>query len=114
LPGVALSGFSPSIAKLRAQHGEIALANEEAPRQMHEAIQPLRIKMAKMRVHRVQLMPEGKLDGEGYKEVQATTEKEAAEKLYGSLLFKQGPAARVRAMVLSTSATDNPTLFYER
>jgi hypothetical protein len=29
-------------------------------------------------------------------------------------LFKQGPAAQIRAMVLSSSSTDNPTLFYER
>jgi hypothetical protein len=70
--------------------------------------------MAKTKIHRVQLMPDGKLDGEGYREVQASTEKEAAEKVYGGLLFKQGPATRIRAMVLSTSATDNPTLFYER
>ncbi|HZK89527.1 MAG TPA: hypothetical protein VFC56_05205 [Stellaceae bacterium] len=68
--------------------------------------------MAKMKVHRVRLMQDGKLDG--YQEVQAETEKEAAEKLYGGLLFKQGPAARVRAMVLSSGGTDNPTLFYER
>jgi hypothetical protein len=70
--------------------------------------------MAKMKAHRVQLMLDGKLDGDGYQEVQAATEKEAAEKLHGSLLFKQGPAERVRAMVLSSSAPDTPTLFYER
>ena len=70
--------------------------------------------MARLKVHRVQLMLEGKLDPGGYQEVQAATEKEAAEKLHGGLLFKQGPASQVRAMVLSTSATDNPTLFYER
>jgi hypothetical protein len=81
---------------------------------MHDAKQSLRIKMAMMKVHRVRLMQDGKLDGDGYQEVRAATEKEAAEKLHGSLLFKQGPAARVRAMVLSSSATDNPTLFYER
>jgi hypothetical protein len=67
-----------------------------------------------MRVHRVQLMLDGKLVGDGYQEVRAETEKEAAEKLHGGLLFKQGPAERVRAIVLSSSATDNPTLFYER
>lgn len=70
--------------------------------------------MAKMKIHRVRLMLNGKLDGEGYQDVQAATEKEAAEKLHGGLLFKQGPAERIRAMVLSSSGTDNPTLFYER
>jgi hypothetical protein len=70
--------------------------------------------MLKTRVHRVQLMLDGKLEGDGYQEVQAATEKEAAEKLHGSVLFKQGPASRIRALVLSSSGTDNPTLFYER
>ena len=64
--------------------------------------------------HRVQLVAEGKVDGGGYREVEASTEKEAAEKLHGGALFKQGPRERLRAMVLSASATDNPTLFYER
>jgi hypothetical protein len=68
----------------------------------------------KLRAHRVQLVLEGKFEGEGYQEVEALTEKEAAEKLYGGLLFKQGPRERLRAIVLSSSATDNPTLFYER
>ena len=70
--------------------------------------------MARLKVHRVRLMQDGQLVGDGYQEVQAATEKEAAEKLYGRLLFKQGPAAQIRAMVLSSSSTDNPTLFYER
>ena len=59
-------------------------------------------------------MRDGKLESEEYQEVEARTEKEAAEKLHGGLLFKQGPVARVRAMVRSSSAIDNPTLFYER
>ena len=65
-------------------------------------------------MHRVQLMRDGNLEGDTYQEVQAASEKEAAEKLHGSLLFKQGPAERIRAIVLSSSATDNPTLFCER
>lgn len=65
-------------------------------------------------VHRVRLMRDGKLESEEYQEVEASTEKGAAEKLYGGPLFKQGPAARVRAMVRSSSGIDNPTLFYER
>jgi hypothetical protein len=71
-------------------------------------------KMPQMRMHRVRLMKDGQLQGESYQEVRAGTEKEAAEQLYGSLLFKQGPAERIRAIVLSSSSTDNPTLFYER
>jgi hypothetical protein len=69
--------------------------------------------MAKMRMHRVCLMKDGKLESDSYQEVSAETEKEAAEKLHGGILFKQGPVGRIRAMVLSSSA-DNPTLFYER
>ena len=65
-------------------------------------------------MHRVRLILDGKPEGDGYQEVQAQSEKEAAEKLHGGLLFKQGPRERVRAMVLSSSANDNPTLFYER
>jgi hypothetical protein len=34
--------------------------------------------------------------------------------LHGGTLYKQGPVERIRAIVLSSSATDNPTLFYER
>jgi hypothetical protein len=69
--------------------------------------------MAKMRMHRVCLMKDGKLESDSYQEVSAETEKETAEKLHGGILFKQGPVGRIRAMVLSSSA-DNPTLFYER
>jgi hypothetical protein len=65
-------------------------------------------------VHRVRLMRDGKLESEEYQEVEARTEKEAAEKLHGSLLFKQGPSTRIRAMVRSSSGIANPTLFYER
>jgi hypothetical protein len=65
--------------------------------------------MAKARMHRVRLMKDGKLEGDGYQEVAAGTEKEAAEKLHGSLLFKQGPVGRIRAMVLSSTSSDNPT-----
>ena len=40
--------------------------------------------------------------------------KEAAEKLHGGVLFKQGPASRIRALVVSSAGTESPTLFYER
>jgi hypothetical protein len=59
-------------------------------------------------------MIDGKLEGDGYQEVQAASEKEAAEKLHGGVLFKQGPASRIRALVVSSAGTESPTLFYER
>lgn len=67
-----------------------------------------------MTVHKVRLMQDGKLVTEEYHAVEARTEKEAAEKLFGSLLFKQGPAEQIRAMVASPSGSGSPTLFYER
>jgi hypothetical protein len=70
--------------------------------------------MPKPKMHRVQLMLDGKLEGDGYQDVQAATEKEAAEKLHGGVLFKQGPHSRIRALVLSSPGSDTPTLFYER
>jgi hypothetical protein len=59
-------------------------------------------------------MPEGKAETAEYQEVQAETEKEAAEKLHGGPLFKQGTAEKIRAMVRSPSGSGSPTLFYER
>jgi hypothetical protein len=67
----------------------------------------------KMPVHKVQLMRDGKLD-ETHQTVEARSEKEAAEKLYGSALFKQGPASQLRAVVQSPGGGGSPTLFYER
>ena len=63
--------------------------------------------------YKVQLMRDEKVDGTE-QNVQAQTEKEAAEKLYGRLLFKQGPRDQVRAIVQAPGGTGNPTLFYER
>jgi hypothetical protein len=66
-----------------------------------------------MTLHRVQLMRDGKLDEP--QNIEARAEKEAAEKLFGSVLFKQGPSTQIRAMVVrSSSPSDRPTLFYER
>ena len=45
--------------------------------------------------------------------IQAPTEKDAAEQIAGRLLFKQGPSEKVRAMV-RTSSAERQTLFYER
>ncbi len=82
-----------------------------------DPILPERLKMLKAKTHRVRARFTGMeyWKATGIKEVQAQTEKEAAAgKACGGLLFKQGPRERVRAMVLSSSANDNPTLFYER
>jgi hypothetical protein len=56
----------------------------------------------------------GQLVTEGYQSVEARTEKEAAEKVYGRLLFKQGTAEQIRVMVGPPSDNGSPTLFYER
>ena len=65
-----------------------------------------------MTIYKVQLMRDGKLDGVE-ENIEAKTEKEAAEKIAGRLLFKQGPSESDRAMV-RTERTDRQTLFYER
>ena len=70
--------------------------------------------MLKSTVHRVRLMRDGVLESEAYQDVEARTEKEAAEKLHGGVLFKQGSVERIRAMVRSSSGNDNLTLFYAR
>jgi hypothetical protein len=67
-----------------------------------------------MAIHRVRLMLDGKLVSEEYQGIEARTEKEAAEKLHGGLLFKQGTAEQLRAMVAAPSGSGSPTLFYER
>jgi len=65
-----------------------------------------------MTIYKVQLVLDGKLDGVE-ENIQALTEKDAAEQIAGRLLFKQGPSEKVRAMVRVSSA-DRQTLFYER
>jgi hypothetical protein len=67
-----------------------------------------------MAVYKVRIQREGKFDAED-QNVEARTEKEAAEKLYGQLLFKQGPSDQMRAIVQAPAGHGgNPTLFYER
>jgi hypothetical protein len=66
-----------------------------------------------MTVYKVRVMREGKFDAED-KDIEASSEKEAAEKLYGRELFKQGPSDRMRAIVQAPRGAGNPTLFYER
>jgi hypothetical protein len=66
-----------------------------------------------MSIYKVKLMRDGNFD-DADQNVEARTEKEAAEKLYGRLLFKQGPSAQIRAIVQAPGGNGNPTLFYER
>jgi hypothetical protein len=67
-----------------------------------------------MTIYKVRVMREGKFDSED-QNVQASSEKEAAEKLYGHILFKQGPSDQMRAIVQAPAGHGgNPTLFYER
>ena len=66
-----------------------------------------------MSIYKVKLMRGGKFE-DSDQNVEARTEKEAAEKLYGGLLFKQGPSAQVRVIVQAPGGNGNPTLFYER
>jgi hypothetical protein len=58
-------------------------------------------------------MRDGKSD-DGDQNVTAGSEKEAAEKLWGRILFKQGPSEHVRAIVQAPGGNGNSTLFYER
>ena len=61
---------------------------------------------------KVRLMRNGVLDDKS-QDVVARSEKEAAEKLHGAILFKQGPRERVRAMV-TIPGVESPILYYER
>jgi len=65
-----------------------------------------------MTIYTVQLVRDEKLDGIE-ENIEAPSEKEAAEKIAGRLLFKQGPSANIRAMV-RISSKERQTLFYER
>jgi hypothetical protein len=65
-----------------------------------------------MPVFKVRLMRDGKLDDED-QDVVAPSEKYAAEKLFGGVLFKQGPSSRMRAMV-TIPGVSGPVLYYER
>jgi hypothetical protein len=66
-----------------------------------------------MTVHKVQLVRNGKSGGAEVN-IEAPTEKEAAEKASGVILFKQGSSENVRAIVQAPRGVGNPTLFYER
>ena len=61
----------------------------------------------------VRLWPNGKWDGKPYQKVYACSLQEAAEKLYGSLLRKQGNSAQIRAQV-RFGLRSIGTVFYER
>jgi hypothetical protein len=66
-----------------------------------------------MSIYKVRIMRGGNFNDEA-QNVEARTEKEAAEKLYGGLLFKQGQSVQMRVMVQPSGGLGNPTLFYER
>jgi hypothetical protein len=63
--------------------------------------------------YKVKLCRDGKWDDDD-QVIQAQTEKQAAEKLFGRTLFKQGPSEQVRALVQAPAGHGNPTVFYER
>jgi hypothetical protein len=66
-----------------------------------------------MASYKVKLVRDGKWDDDDQL-VQAATEKEAAEKLFGRTLFKQGTNEQIRALVQAPGAGGDPTLFYDR
>ena len=65
-----------------------------------------------MTIYKVQLMRDGKPDGVE-ENMHAPTEKGAAEKIAGRILFKQGLSENIRALV-RTSSNERQTVFYER
>jgi hypothetical protein len=66
-----------------------------------------------MSIYKVKLMRDGNFD-DADQNFEARTEKEAAEKLYGRLLFKQGPSAQIRAIVQAPCGNGYPTLLRAR
>lgn len=66
-----------------------------------------------METYQVQLWPDGKWDGKPYQKVEARSEKDAAEKLYGSPLVAQGSMYKIRARVRPLSRMSRmATIFY--
>ena len=63
--------------------------------------------------YKVKLCRDGKWDDDD-QVVQAQTEKEAAEKLFGRTLFKQGPKEQIRALVQAPAGHGSQTVFFER
>jgi hypothetical protein len=62
----------------------------------------------------VQLWPDGTWDQEGYRQVEALSAQEAAEKLYGRTLQDRGSNSQIRAQVRSFfGAKHSPVVFYE-
>jgi hypothetical protein len=67
-----------------------------------------------MPTFQVQLWPDGKWDGKPYQKVEATTAKEAAEKLLGQPLKEAGSNHQIRAQVRRlTYRSGNSAIFYE-
>lgn len=67
-----------------------------------------------MPTFRVQLWPDGKWDQKDYQKVDATSAKEAAEKLYGKPLSEVGSNFQMRARVHPFIPRGNATPFYDR
>jgi hypothetical protein len=65
-----------------------------------------------MQTFQVQIWPEAK-SPKAYEEVEAATEKEAAEKLYGKPLREEGFLHQLRAIVRTLDGTGTTVSFYE-
>jgi len=65
-----------------------------------------------MRAFHVQIWPEGE-SPKAYQEVEAETEKDAAEKLYGKPLREEGFLHQLRALVRTSDGTGGAVSFYE-
>ena len=67
-----------------------------------------------MAIYQVQLWPDGKSDNLPYRKVEASSPKEAAEKLYGKPLQDHGAQSQLRAMVRRLDRpSENSMAFYE-
>jgi hypothetical protein len=70
------------------------------------------VRGANMQTFQVQIWPEG-MSPEAYQVVEADTEKEAAEKLYGKPLREEGFLHQLRAIVRTSDGTGTTASFYE-
>jgi hypothetical protein len=67
-----------------------------------------------MEVYQVQLWPDGKWDGKPYQQVEAPSEKAAAEKIMGRPLATKGSNFKIRARVRPFGRLiGEATVFYE-
>jgi hypothetical protein len=75
-------------------------------------IQIVGVREPSMQTFQVQIWPEG-MSPKAYEEVEANTEKEAAEKLYGKPLREEGFLHQLRAIVRTSDGIGNTVSFYE-